>query len=367
MSRREESAVEIVILGAGVAGLSLAGAFTDRGVAVTVVDPELENEESALPVGMVNPAMGRRAKPGWQGEACWRALRMRVEGLARWRGVDLPIQDGGILRPAITEERAELYQKSIESYNWPPDQLRWLTSDELQRTHPYLPASKGALLVVDGYAIHVRTYQKLYREWLASSGVNFRAQSGRYDWTPESDEVAIHLSDGSSLRCRRLIVASGAATRELPGWSFAPLHNVKGEMVSYRSTEPIPWSGTLSGRGFAVRRGDRELIAGSNYDHHPEHSDPTEEAREEIESKLNDLLPDLTPELTRTDQWAGFRVTTPNRRPVAGLHPEWPSLGIFSGLNSSGLLYSERIAGLLTDHVMEGSPMPKEILPDRFL
>ncbi|MEX2441228.1 MAG: FAD-dependent oxidoreductase, partial [Pontimonas sp.] len=195
---------DIIILGAGVAGLALAGALVGRGVRPRVIDPALEEDETKLPVGMVNPAMGRRAKPGWQGEACWTALRMRVDGLARWRGVEPPIQDGGILRPALTEKSGALYKESLERYSWREEQMAWLPAGEVARRFPHLPPVKGALLVKQGYSIFVREYLSLYRDWLREQGVHFFSEPATYDWAPETRDVTVRLASGESFRTGRL-------------------------------------------------------------------------------------------------------------------------------------------------------------------
>ncbi|MGM0505784.1 MAG: NAD(P)/FAD-dependent oxidoreductase [Bacteroidota bacterium] len=358
--------MEITILGGGVAGLALAGAVADRGHQPRVIDPSLGDPGTKLPAGMVNPAMGRRAKPGWQGEACWQALRMRVDGLARWRGVEPPIQEGGILRPAFTDEREALYHESLEKYDWSDEQMTWLSPKEVGRRYPHLPPAKGALLVRQGYAIHVREYLSLYRGWLREQGVDFRTEAASYDWSPDQDTITVHLEGGERFRTSQLIIAAGASSRTFPGWETLPMNLVKGEMVHYRSPDPLPWSTTIAGRGFVVRRGARELVAGSNYNHNAEDTAPTIGARNRIDTKLKELLPGLIDNLEWIDQWAGFRVTTPDRLPVAGLHPSWPALGIFSGLNSRGLLFSERISNLLAGHLLDGNPLPEEIRPDRF-
>ncbi|MEX1211307.1 MAG: FAD-dependent oxidoreductase [Balneolaceae bacterium] len=366
MNNKGVEQIEFTILGGGVAGLALAGALANRGIFARVVDPALGDPNTELPVGMVNPAMGRRAKPGWHGEACWQALRTRVDGLARWRGVEPPVQDGGILRPALTEKRESLYRESLEKYDWTREQMEWLTPEEVARRYPHLPAVKGALLVKHGYSIHVRDYLSLYRDWLREQGVDFRTETGSYDWTPGEKTVMVRLNRGESFRTNRLIVATGASSGTLPGWNTLPLHLVKGEMVRYRSSVPLPWKTTIAGGGFVVRRGKQEIITGSNYNHNAADTTPSVGARKRIETKLAELLPGLVPSLEWVDQWAGFRITTPDRFPVVGLHPEWPSLGIFSGLNSRGLLFSEWIGELLVRQLLDGEDLPEDIRADRF-
>lgn len=355
------------ILGGGVAGLALAGALSDRGEQVLVADPHLTETFTKLPAGAVNPAMGRRAKRGWEGEACGQALRMRVDGLARWRGVDPPTLDHGILRPAITDEQEQLFREAIDKYGWVESEVCWLDPAEVAVQFPHLPPSKGALHVRKGYVVQVREYMELYRDWLREKGVQFIAKEGTYDWTPDRKTVTIRLQGAEPLQSDRVIVAAGYRSHSFPGWETLPLHNVKGEMVHFRTRSPLMWKTPASSLAFAIRTSKHELIAGSNYDHHAADLAPTQRAREYIEQRLLKVLPSLEGELEWTGQWAGYRVTTPNRLPVLGRHPKWSSLGIFSGFNSSGLLYSEYCAGRLADHLLENRPLPTETNVSRLL
>ncbi|MDZ7681126.1 MAG: FAD-dependent oxidoreductase [Fodinibius sp.] len=66
---------DFCILGAGLAGLSLADALAEKGFTTTVVDKStVAAGASGTPGGLVNPATGRRAKKSWRAENCYTAI-----------------------------------------------------------------------------------------------------------------------------------------------------------------------------------------------------------------------------------------------------------------------------------------------------
>ena len=72
---------------------------------------------------------------------------------------------------------------------------------------------------------------------------------------------------------------------------------------------------------------------GSTYEWTDLNNQPTKEKREEIVAILNELL-EVPFEVL--DHFAGVRPSIKQRRPVAIVHPEHPSLLFFNGLGTKG-------------------------------
>jgi glycine oxidase len=65
-------------------------------------------------------------------------------------------------------------------------------------------------------------------------------------------------------------------------------------------------------------------------------------------------------------QRAGIRVNLPDKRPVAGRHPDNPRLGIINGLGAKGALWSPLLARQWVNHVVQSAPFEPEIDVQRF-
>tara|TARA_B100000941_G_C28384740_1_gene489358 strand:- start:532 stop:765 length:234 start_codon:yes stop_codon:yes gene_type:complete len=60
-------------------------------------------------------------------------------------------------------------------------------------------------------------------------------------------------------------------------------------------------------------------------------------------------------------QFSGFRPTTPGRRLVIGVHPQFSQLTICNGMGSRGVLQAPFCARSLYEYVEKGTPIPSEI------
>jgi glycine/D-amino acid oxidase-like deaminating enzyme len=114
---------------------------------------------------------------------------------------------------------------------------------------------------------------------------------------------------------------------------------------------------------YLVPVSDKQCKVGATYERNPSNWEVTTQARQEMTSTLNQWL--LTAYQV-TLQEAGIRPATPDRRPFIGLHPEYPSLGIFNGLGSKGV----SIAPYYSQHFYEflecGKDLRTEVNIDRY-
>ena len=67
-----------------------------------------------------------------------------------------------------------------------------------------------------------------------------------------------------------------------------------------------------------------------------------------------------------TGHSAGVRVNLPDKRPIAGRHPDNPRLGIINGLGAKGALLAPMLARQWVNHLTEGVPFDAEVDVRRF-
>lgn len=181
------SSSDILVIGAGVLGLSTASVLAARGASVTVIDPGGTNA-SAVAAGMIAPAMEalsdfrtigrdnsdlfRAAAALWPGFAASRSLPLHDEG-ARWCGSDSPSVQSALTRLGFEA---------------------WLDGEAVQvagerRVEP--AAALAALAASPGVVCRIGQAVDLARK--AS------------DWT-------VTLLDGTRLQAPAVVVATGAVT-----------------------------------------------------------------------------------------------------------------------------------------------------------
>ena len=137
-------------------------------------------------------------------------------------------------------------------------------------------------------------------------------------------------------------------------------HPLKGEVlhlnINYKSKF------ILNRNGFVLPR-DGHYIAGSNYDLVDRDWQPTTAAREEIAGKIDKIL-NIDYEIV--GQRAGLRPTTHDRRPVLGLLPKYPQIGVFNGLGTKGVSLAPYFAHQFAEFLINGSEIEPEVQIERF-
>ena len=66
------------------------------------------------------------------------------------------------------------------------------------------------------------------------------------------------------------------------------------------------------------------------------------------------------------EQVAGVRPTVLDRRPLMGMHPNYPGVFIFNGLGTKGYMMAPTLARELVEHITANKPLNPEINIGRF-
>lgn len=354
------------VFGAGIAGTAIANELAKRDNKILMIDPYVSENAPGPPAALVNPATGRRAKMGWDVRKCLPALRTVIEELEVFSEETKIISDTGVIRPAINDKLAKNFKEALQKYDWPKGWIRWMERDEVKTFNPHIAPSEGALFLDVGFTVLVDNYLNVFRRYLRSRGVDCVYKSAQYYPKEESKGFLIRFEDGTEAEAEHVIVAAGHQTPFFKDWEYLPLHRVKGQIVYYEADHDLEWEHGTSAMGYSLRRGKRGLVVGSTYEHKFENLDTTDKAFEQIQGKLGKMFPKLADRLKKNDQMAGVRVTTPNKLPVIGRHPEHENLCIYTAMGSKGFLFSQYVALLLAEHLISGKAIPDELNTARF-
>lgn len=354
------------IFGAGITGTAIAAALRDKGKSVLLIDPYTSENAPGAPAGLVNPATGRHARLSWRSEECLPLLRQRIETISSHTGKENLISDSGVLRPAVNENLAQNFLESLHNYDWPKGWIRWLDPKETQDKNRYVGENFGALWLDCGFTVFVDRYLNAYRHYLRETGTECRYENANYNEISGKDSFLIQTESGYTATAAHVIVAAGWRTPEFNDWAYLNLHLVKGQIAVYEAKHDLNWQHGVSAMGYSLRRNKRTLIVGSTYEHKFENTDTTDKALIQLSKKRDIMLPGLKGHASLKQQLAGVRVTTPNKLPVIGRHREKKNLCIYSGMGSKGLLYSEYAAGILANHLIDGSEIEQDLNTDRF-
>ncbi|MGN8225117.1 NAD(P)/FAD-dependent oxidoreductase [Gracilimonas sp. BCB1] len=355
---------DFCVLGAGLAGLSISKHLIDNGASVCLIDTgEVASGASGTPLGLVNPATGRWGTKSWRAEECHQAVYEDLKEIQDHTPVRL-FDKTGILRPAQDEEMAERMYDNYQKNEWPEDWCHWLDKKEVHDINPELHCVEGGMWLPHGLTVNVPTYLKSKAEYLTNQGLHIRTNAD-YSLKQVAGHYELILKDGGPVNANAVITTAGHQTKESKYWDFLPLHAIKGQVAVFESPQTRKFDYSISALGYIASISDTRFVAGSTYEHHFEDVEPDIEGLDYLTERLGGVYPSLFKEAKLVDQWAGVRASTPNKKPVVGAHPEIDNMYVFAGLGSKGLLYSAYLGNALSEYILHGSAIPKEVSVNR--
>ncbi|MFC6446052.1 NAD(P)/FAD-dependent oxidoreductase [Shinella zoogloeoides] len=394
----------VVVIGAGVVGLSAAIAAQARGLAVTV----LEREEPAAGASagnagafaftdilpLASPGILKKA-PKWLLDPLgplsvppsyalqiapwmfrfWRACsaaRVAHSTTAQTALMDLSkaelepfLAETGTLSMLRKEGNLQVYESQAELNASLPGwkaraehgiEFRHMGADEMAAIQPGLaPRFTHGTFTPGWYSI---ADPKLYTLALAD---HFRARGGRIERAevsslhPVEGGVEIRITDGRTVRARKVVLAAGAFSHQVARslGETIPLETERG----YNTTLPadafdLRTQVTFGGHGFVVTRLSTGIRVGGAVELGGLKLPPNFRRSEAMLEKARRFLPGLKPE--GGVQWMGFRPSLPDSLPAIGPARATPNAVYAFGHGHLGLTQSAGTARLVADLLTDG-------------
>jgi glycine/D-amino acid oxidase-like deaminating enzyme len=355
----------ILIVGAGLAGACAAfelAARTDGPVHVfEKAHPAAGASRAAA--GLVNPLMGRRARPVWRLPQALDA----VHGLLADADASQLLRGDGVLRPAVEPEQVEAFQDAAASH---PDVAEWLTAAEVEARVPDVRTCGGGLRIPRGGAVDVPAMVNAVLDAGAERGVRLHTEAEALWWSETGDEVTLeveHRGSGAptseTYRGAHLLLCMGQGYADYPELANLGLTGIKGQTVHVRRPAA---SGTgpllpMSGRGYVVPNDDGTLILGSSYTHSFDTLEPDPAETRYILQKTAQMLPGVD-EAEVLGVTAGVRVKHESTNlPIVGPLPDRRRIWAFTALGSKGLLTAPMIARELHAYLQDPAVIPQDL------
>lgn len=314
---------DVLIVGAGLAGSTLAWAMLDRGMRVRVVDRggvDTAGRPSASRVaaGLITPVTGRRLTldPRW--DELWRAARDRYRRVEQATGATVLEERSALRLFAGEDERARFVERSSDAAF--RRHARLASTEEIPSC---LHAPHGGFVMPHAARLDTAAYLDATRRHLEALGVYRQGEAS-------ADEG---VEAGYVVRCVGYCANEPLRLEPAKGEVLTVASNAEGlDRVVHRGV----WVAPVGGCRYRV---------GSTYAWDVIDSVPTEPACRELLASLADFLPGPCEVV---DHLAAVRPATPDRRPIARLAEPPARVGWFNGLGAKGALWApwhaERLA-----------------------
>jgi glycine/D-amino acid oxidase-like deaminating enzyme len=341
-----EAPWDVIIVGQGLAGTTLAWHLLEAGQRVLVLDACEIVTSSKIAAGLVTPITGKRLVLGAQFDDFLSAARKFYASIEKRTGQRF-FHDRVALR---------LFGSDAERQAWsgrarqPAYQSHLLNPQPAILLDPEMGDASGG-----GFAMHAA--QLDVAAYLEASRAALAWQSVTLDWQRDVTFGA----QGASVRehrTRLLISCEGYAAAHNPYFSLVAFNAAKGDILTVRFDRPVPPRSLHRGIWVAPTRDADVFLVGSTYDWAKLDQVPDAAARSQIEGKLKDML--HVP-FTVLDHRAAVRPIIDESKALVGFHPEYEQLGYFNGLGSKGALHAPWYARHFADHLVHRTPLSEAV------
>jgi len=350
---------DVLIIGGGVIGLSIARELHNRGTRrITVVDRgKLGCEASWAAAGMLAPNIETDASEDFRhfGTESLDAYPNFAASLFDETGVDIELDRSGTLCLAFDEsdagKLAEIYrQQSLRNVR-----VEQLASAEILSLDPEIsPAAHAALFYPNDWQVENRKLIVALRRFAETRDIRI----------VENTEISELLNDGRRVRGAQTldgelladttVLATGAWTSLIKignaAWPI-PVKPIRGQMISFASNEKLLRHVVYSRRGYVVPRADGRLLVGATVEDVGFDKSTTSEGIDLLQAAGIEIAPAIA-NLPIAETWAGLRPFAFDGLPVLGNVPDFENVLVATAHYRNGILLAPKTAEIIADKIL---------------
>lgn len=361
--------VDVVVVGAGLAGLPIAWELLRRGATVHVVDRGRPGAgTSRVAAGMLAPItevepddpvhlqLGRLARERWPGF---------VDELRAATGREIAIRTQGTLAVARDRDEAE----ALDRFRGICDRFglrteRLMPSAARRREPALAPTLRLALEIPDDAAVDPRTVTAALADAVVAAGGTIETDSEvRSLLVAGGRAVGVERADGTAIRGGAVVIAGGAESSRfggVPDHARVPVRPVKGQLLVLRDPSgPGMVERVLRfGPAYLVPRDDGRYVLGATTEERGFDRTVTAWAVHDLLRDGYELVPGVL-DLELVETLVGWRPTSPDGLPVIGPARDLDGLWWATGHHRNGVLFASITGALLADGLAGRRTLPE--------
>lgn len=365
-------AYDIIVIGAGAIGLTVAWRAREEGMSVAVLDREHHGAgASGVAAGMLAPvteaAFGEEALARLNLSSA-NLFPSMLQDLKETTGEDLLDTGPGTLTVAIDKDRSAWLKRLHDLQVSLGLDAQLLDGDQCRELEPSLhPRIREAVLAQMDRQVDPRRLLDALVKASVGAGVDVMEGIGDARIVSSGSTPCVELTDGTALETSAVVIAAGAWSPSIKGAPEELRHvrPVKGQLLRLRVREPAFSIKHIirSDEVYIVPRTTGEVVIGATVEEQGFDTAVTAGAVLELLRSADEILPGIR-ELELVDATAGSRPGTPDNLPMIGATSV---AGVFAatGHYRNGILLSPITARLVLDAIA-GNSGPAELSPTRF-
>lgn len=350
---------DVVIVGGGVIGLTMAWELAEQGVAVCLVEQgQLGQEASWAGAGILPPGNPQFAKTP---EAHLRAASHVLwpgysAKLKNETGIDIGFRHCGGIEVRRSVARDELHDE-IAAWRNEGVAVEPLGSEDARRLEPNLHSeTTAAYRLPELCQVRNPRHLKALVAICAQRGVELRTGTPVVGFARQGERVIAVRTPSGEIPAGQVVVAGGAWSRQLLAQVGCelPVEPVRGQIVLL-AAQPLPFRHVIQhGPRYLVPRSDGRILIGATEEHVGFEKQNTAEAVGGLIRFATGLVPCLSAAKFER-AWCGLRPGSRDGLPYLGAVPGMRNLFAAAGHFRAGLQLSPITGVLMRQHLL-GQP-----------
>lgn len=360
---------DVIIVGGGVIGHSIAYSLSKRGIYSTVIEKGRANEKATSAAAGMLGVQSELKEDGPLFELARRSRNMfpqLQEELLDQTGIDIELIQEGMLTIAKTEEETTTLKSMVEFQNCKGEQAQWLTSEGIREMEPNLSDSiLGALYAPKDGQVSAYKLGTAFAKAASSLGVELLEYTEVTSLIMKNGRILGVKTTGGDFLANHVVVAGGAWSNNVLQSEELnlPIYPVKGECFSVISEETVVTRTIFSDECYIVPKTKGRYFVGATMIPHTFDESVSVVGISNLLKDSIKIIPKLI-ECKWEKVWAGIRPQTGDGLPFLGEHPFIQGLYVAGGHYRNGILLSP-ITGEVVANLIEGQEQ-KHLLHDAF-
>lgn len=346
--------IDYLIIGQGLAGSLLAVNLFKKDKSVCIIDAAHHESASKVAAGIINPITGKRMvlMPDYS--------KFHSHALSTYQALEELLQKKffypvEIIRTFKNADERRLWEERKEL----PESLAYAKT--------YNPSGLYAKILKDDYGS--LNFQGGYCDvsiFLQSLTDYFKKRKCLIN--KKFDYRALKINEGDvqykNITAKYIIFCEGFKASFNPWFKDLPFKHAQGEILEIKlDVDAYEHKIFNFGKWLHIQKNTVARV-GSTYAWDTLDCRPTQKGRNEMTRDLDGFL---NTKYTITNHTCGIRPVLLDLNPAVGLHKEHKRLGILNGLGSKGYLLAPFFAKHLCDHLVDHTPLEKNVDIARFL
>jgi glycine oxidase len=360
---------DVVVVGGGAIGMSVARALALSGANVTLVErPAIPGEGWRASAGMIAAQIETQPDDPLFDLAIAgrRFFRANATLLRETTGVDIGLVECGVLQVVLRTADVDDVKERVAWQRQQAHRADWLSDREVAEGWPWLAPCFGAHWSPEDGAVDPRRVVAAFRADAVRLGARISTDAIT-GLEIVNDRLVGVIGDEHRYPASTVVIAAGA-------WSGRLAHlprplsvePVRGQMMAFAWPANVPPAIVYGDHCYLLER-QGEMLVGATVEHAGFDASTTTGGLTRLKQLASAVYPQLAG-MPAVRQWAGLRPGTPDGLPIIGHEPRLPGLWYATGHGRNGILLAG-ITGELVARGIRGEALGDELhafRPERF-